>query len=116
MKTYTLEELHERRNTLNASFCWSNENVQKILILNDRLYSLMHELRSVLCKMENDFEEQIALGKNYYKDYTLEGEISYNGELPGCNMILVRSLETCYASFSWKLTLPLDEDSLFREL
>lgn len=116
MKTYTLEELRERRRTLNASFCWSNENVQKILILNDRLYSLMLKLRSVLCKMENDFEELIALGKNYYKDYTLEGEICYNGEMPGCDMFLESALETNYANSSWKLALPLDEDSLLDSL
>lgn len=78
----------KRRNELDAQFQWTTENVERLLVLNDRLTSLTKNLCDIRTKIEEDINTLIAQGKSYYKDFHTEGIISYDGDLPNVDWAL----------------------------
>lgn len=71
-------EMAFRTHGLNKSFDWNEENVAKLLKLNDVLGKLMLKARRQQKAVERDIETLLTSGKKYYKDFDVDTCIRYD--------------------------------------
>ena len=61
-------------------FEWSDENVRRILALNDAIIQKENNLYRLLSNVKADIENLLASGKDYYKYYDIDAYLSYEAE------------------------------------
>lgn len=102
---------------MDSHFQWTKRNVEKLLLLNQKLYSLMKELLNVLKNIETDIDNLISLGKKYYENFIIEGYISYEDDLPGVEKYLSDALYENHKKHGWKIIGPhVSEENLMNDL
>ena len=81
-KVEAKRRMRERQKKQNEAFIWSPENIEKIIRLNDKLWTLMQEADRIGKSMYSDFQKLAAEGKNYYDENAdVEVCIIYEGGL-----------------------------------
>ena len=60
-----------------AKFEWNEENVRRILALNDAIIQKENSLYRLLSNVKADIENLLASGKAYYKNYDIDACLSY---------------------------------------
>ena len=63
-----------------AKFEWNEENVRRILALNDAIIQKENSLYRLLSNVKADIENLLASGKAYYKFYDIDAFLSYEAE------------------------------------
>lgn len=63
-----------------AKFEWNEENVCRILALNDAIIEKENNLYRLLSNVKADIENLLASGKTYYKCYDIDAFLSYEAE------------------------------------
>ena len=63
------KELRQRKNMLDKSFEWSEENIQKILAFNDAVLHKYKEAYDKVCLVKQDIETLSNSGKSVYDNY-----------------------------------------------
>lgn len=58
-------------------FEWTDENVRRIVALNNALMEKENNLYDLFVKVKNDIEKLIADGHSYYENYDIEATLSY---------------------------------------
>lgn len=58
-------------------FEWTDENVRRIIALNNALMEKENNLYDLFVKVKNDIEKLIADGHSYYENYDIEATLSY---------------------------------------
>lgn len=58
-------------------FEWTDENVRRIVALNNALIEKENKLYELFVKVKNDIENLIAKGHSYYENYDIEATLSY---------------------------------------
>ena len=61
-------------------FEWTDENVRRILALNDAIIQKENNLYRLLSNVKADIENLLASGKDYYKYYDIDAYLSYEAE------------------------------------
>jgi hypothetical protein len=72
------EFLYDRRRKLNAEFVWTEENLGKLIRLDQHIRKLEYEMYQKFVEIKRDLDGLIAQGHNVYKDYQVEGKIDYD--------------------------------------
>lgn len=77
-KTEAMWRMYKRQKKQNEEFVWSQENVAKIVNLNEKLWDLMQEADLIGKSIYNDINKLIDDGKKYYsKNVFVEVGIFY---------------------------------------
>ena len=61
-------------------FEWTDENLRRILALNDAIIQKENNLYRLLSNVKADIENLLASGKDYYKYYDIDAYLSYEAE------------------------------------
>ena len=61
-------------------FEWTDENLRRILALNDAIIEKENNLYRLLSNVKADIENLLASGKDYYKYYDIDAYLSYEAE------------------------------------
>ncbi|MBR4825147.1 MAG: hypothetical protein IKZ86_10125 [Spirochaetaceae bacterium] len=61
-------------------FEWTDENVRRILALNDAIIQKENSLYRLLSNVKADIENLLASGKDYYKYYDIDAYLSYEAD------------------------------------
>ena len=61
-------------------FEWTDENVRRILALNDAIIQKENNLYRLLSNVKADIENLLSSGKDYYKYYDIDAYLSYEAE------------------------------------
>ena len=63
-----------------SKFEWTDENVRRIIALNNALMEKENKLYELFVKVKNDIEKLIADGHSYYENYDIEATLSYEAD------------------------------------
>ena len=70
--------LYDRRCKLNEKFVWTEENIDKLIRLDQRIRELEYEMYQKFIEIKQNLDDLIAQGFSFYKDYQVTGEIRYD--------------------------------------
>lgn len=73
-----MEFLFDRRQKLNAEFTWTEENIDKLVRLDQHIRKLEYELYQKFVGIKKNLDGLIAQGFNDYRDYQVTGKIDYD--------------------------------------
>ena len=121
------KELRQRKNMLDKSFEWSEENIQKILAFNDAVLHKYKEAYDKVCLVKQDIETLSNSGKSIYDNYCITAEILYCPQegIASADYETLEKLESChvdtgniiviqYDKSEGKYSIPLEpEDECF---
>lgn len=111
--------LAKRKELLNKSFEWSDENIKKIEKINDRLLQAMNEAYSKVVAVKSDLNKLTSLGSHLFEYYFIAGGISIdaccNANDSYANKLLVKL--TAYSPCRWQIIADVasmpDKDKCF---
>ena len=72
------EFLLDRHRRLNEEFVWSEENLDKLILLDQHIRKLENEMYQKFVEIKRNLDGLIAQGFDVYKDYQVTGEIRYD--------------------------------------
>lgn len=73
-----MEFLFDRRQKQNAEFIWTEENIDKLVRLDQHIRKLEYELYKKFVGIKKNLDGLIAQGFNDYRDYQVTGKIDYD--------------------------------------
>lgn len=72
------EFLLDRKIVLNSKFVWTEENLDKLIQLDQHIRKLEYEMYQKFIEIKQNLDGLIAQGFDAYKDYQITGEIRYD--------------------------------------
>ena len=63
-----------------AKFEWTEENVRRLLALNDAIMQKENKLYELFVNVNRDIEKLIVEGHSYYENYDIEATLSYEAD------------------------------------
>lgn len=72
------EFLLDRKIVLNSKFVWTEENLDKLIQLDQHIRKLEYEMYQKFIEIKRNLDGLIAQGFDVYKDYQVTGEIRYD--------------------------------------
>ena len=72
------EFLLDRKIVLNSKFVWTEENLDKLIQLDQYIRKLEYEMYQKFIEIKQNLDGLIAQGFDVYKDYQVTGEIRYD--------------------------------------
>lgn len=72
------EFLLDRKIVLNSKFVWTEENLDKLILLDQHIRKLEYEMYQKFIEIKQNLDGLIAQGFDVYKDYQVAGEIRYD--------------------------------------
>ena len=103
---FTYSMLEDRCRTLNESFEWNKNNIEKIMEVNNWLWKSTDELKKELTELNNAFR-LLSETDSKFQYYSIEGQIEYHGSKANdiATMELQRELSRRAAFHFWSLNL-----------
>ncbi len=108
------EKLQLRQAKMNETFVWTEENVRRLLELNDTLAKLMDEARKKHDEVERDIKFLCASGKTNYINSDIETYIYYDFYVDEENTLGNELVDFAYEKLktSWNTRPDMDKDPL----
>lgn len=72
------EFLIDRHRELNQGFVWTEENLAKLIALDQHIRKLEYEMYQKFVQVQQNLGQLIAQGFEFYKDYQVTGKICYD--------------------------------------
>lgn len=108
------EDLKLRQKVMNEKFTWNEENVRKLLKLNDALAKLMDEARKKNDEIVQDFKSLHESGKKFYRYWEIETYVYYDVHVEDDDALGTELADFFYEKLktSWSTRPDMDKDPL----